>query len=364
MLTQLSIRNIVLIESCDITLGSGLCVLSGETGAGKSILLDSLGLVLGARADAGLIRRGEQQGMVTAEFEISDNSQASQILEELGLEIEDTLIIRRTVSADGKTRCHINDQPVTVSALKKLGEVLVEVHGQHDQRSLMDASLHRDMLDDYAGQLPQRKQVSAAYAEWKKYVDALAALRVQIEQAAREQDYLRHMHNELAQLTPEIGEEDTLTTQRATMMQSEKLFELLGQAIGELNAGKGVASALRSAQRTLARSPLASTEALSSVIESLERAATDAEEATYALEKIGEDSKFDAGKLERIEERLFALKAAGRNITCRWKNWQSCVRKWQENSASWIRRNIKWQSLTVQQKQQKKYSRKRQQNFP
>lgn len=312
MLTQLSIRNIVLIESCDITLGSGLCVLSGETGAGKSILLDSLGLVLGARGEASLVRRGEQQGMVTAEFDISDNAQAAQMLEEMGLAAEESLIIRRTVGSDGKTRCHINDQSVTVAALKKLGEALVEVHGQHDQRSLMDASLHRDMLDDYASQASQRKQVAAAYAEWKKHVDALTALRVQIEQAAREQDYLRHMHNELAQLAPEIGEEDALTTQRATMMQSEKLFELLGQAIAELNAGKGVASALRSAQRILARSPLAGTEALSVVIESLERAATDAEEAAYALEKIGEDSKFDAGKLERIEERLFALKAAGR----------------------------------------------------
>ncbi len=312
MLTQLSIRNIVLIESCDITLASGLCVLSGETGAGKSILLDSLGLVLGARADAGLIRRGEQQGMVTAEFDISENPQARHILEELGLEPEASLIVRRTVSADGKTRCHINDQTVTVAALKRLGEVLVEVHGQHDQRSLMDASLHRDMLDDYAGQISKRKQVAAAYAEWKQHVDALVGLRAQIEQAAREQDYLRHMHNELTQLAPEIGEEDALTTQRTTMMQSEKLFELLGQAIGELNAGKGVAASVRAAQRSLARSPLAGTEALSAVIESLEKAAIEAEEATYALEKIGEDSKFDAAKLERIEERLFALKAAGR----------------------------------------------------
>ncbi len=312
MLIQLSIRNIVLIESCDISLQSGLCVLSGETGAGKSILLDALGLVLGARAENGLVRGGEVQGMVTAEFDISDNKNARAALEELGMDAAESLIIRRSLSADGKTRCHINDQPATVAALKQLGETLVEVHGQHDQRSLMDMSLHRDLLDEYASLGVARKATATACLQWKADMQALDALKAETEKTAREQDYLKHMHNELSDLAPEPGEEEMLATQRTTMMQSEKLFEVLNEVTGELNAGKGVASSLRSAQRMLTRSTLTASSAFTPIIESLEKAALEAEEAMVALEKTGRDSQFNPEKLERIEERLFALKAAGR----------------------------------------------------
>ncbi|MDX1974187.1 MAG: DNA repair protein RecN [Rickettsiales bacterium] len=312
MLTQLSIRNIVLIESCDLTLERGLCVLTGETGAGKSILLDALGLVLGARADAGLIRQGESQGSVSAEFNIAENAGAKRILTELELDESDTLIIRRSISADGKTRCVINDQSVTVTALKKLGDYLIEVHGQHDQRSLQDSSLQRDMLDLFADHGKMRKAVSAAYGLWKNARNALEQLRADIAQVAREQDYLRHISQELKQLAPKAGEEDELTGKRTLMMQSEKLYELLNEAIGELNGGKGVAASLRSAQRLLTRSPLTQTPTFAAAIESLEKAAIEAEEAQYALEKIGQDATFNPEELERIEERLFELKAAGR----------------------------------------------------
>jgi DNA repair protein RecN (Recombination protein N) len=312
MLTQLSIRNIVLIESCEIFLKSGLCVLSGETGAGKSILLDSLGLVLGARADSGLVRQGEAQGSVSAEFDISHNETAQAVLKDLELEPADTVIIRRSLSADGKTRCLVNDQQVTVAGLKKLGDTLVEVHGQHDQRSLQDATIHRAMLDDYAKLATQRKAVAEAYQQWRACTDEREALKAQIEQAAREQEYLQHMRNELKQLSPQAGEEDTLATQRTTMMQSEKLFEVLNETIGELNSGKGVIASLRSAQRTLTRSTLTSGETYNAIIEGLEKAAIEAEEALYALEKAGEQATYNPQKLEEIEERLFALKAAGR----------------------------------------------------
>lgn len=317
MLTQLSIRNIVLIEQADIALEQGLCVLSGETGAGKSILLDSLGLVLGARADSGLVRQGEAQGSVTAEFDITDNDAAKTTMAELELEPSDALIIRRTLASDGKTRCLVNDQAVTVAALKKLGETLVEVHGQHDQKSLQDNALHRAILDDYAGLATQRKQVAAAYCTWRECVNAVDSLKADIERAAREQDYLQHMRNELSQLAPQPGEEEQLASQRMLMMQSEKLFEVINEAIGELNHGKGVIALLRSAQRTLTRSALTSGEAYTPVIEGLEKAAIEAEEAIYALEKNGHESAFDPQKLEVIEERLFALKAAGRkyNVT-------------------------------------------------
>lgn len=312
MLIHLSIRNVVLIEACDIALGKGLCVLSGETGAGKSILLDSLGLVLGARADSGLVRKGEATGSVTAEFDISANAPARGVMAELELEAADSLIIRRSISADGKTRCLVNDQPVTVAGLRRLGETLVEVHGQHDQRGLADAGIHRALLDEYGRLGPMRKSVSEAYREWRGAMDAMEALKSQIEQAAREQEYLQHMRNELRQLAPEVGEEEALTTQRATMMQSEKLFAVLNDAIGELNGGKGVLGALRNAQRTLTRSPLCAGEPFSGIIEGLEKAAIEAEEALYNLEKIGGEGSFSPQALEQIEERLFALKAAGR----------------------------------------------------
>lgn len=312
MLTQLSIRNIVLIEQCELSFGKGLCVLSGETGAGKSILLDALGLALGARADAGLVRRGEAQGAVSAEFDISGNDAAKTMLAELELENSDTLIIRRSIGSDGKTRCLINDQPVTVSALKKLGEALVEVHGQHDQRSLQDGAAHRAMLDEFASLAARRKAVAGAYAQWQEAARALEALNAQAEQAAREQDYLQHMHKELKILNPQPGEEETLASQRTAMMQSEKLFSLLNDTLAELSAGKGVAAALHGAQRLLSRSPLAAGETLKAASEALDRAMNEAETAQQLLEQAGQEATFNPTKLEAIEERLFALKAAGR----------------------------------------------------
>lgn len=313
MLIQLSIRNIILIESCDIVLKSGLCVLSGETGAGKSILLDSLGLVLGARADSSLIRSGEVQSSVSAEFDIVGNAEAKSILAELDLEPSDTLIIRRSLTADGKTRAHINDQSVTASALKRIGETLVELHGQHDQKTLQDAVLHRAMLTDYGKLSDLQEIVAEHYQKWNTSKNAIEALMREVEQATREQEYLRHMRGELKALNPQAGEEDTLTTARAGMMQSEKMFDVLNEAIGELNHGKSVVAALNGAQRTLTRSPLtANSEVFAPIIEALERAANEAEEALYNLEKIGQEAQFDPQKLEEMEERLFALKAAGR----------------------------------------------------
>ena len=312
MLVQLSIKNIVLIESCDIALENGLCVLSGETGAGKSILLDALGLVLGARSDSGLVRKGEAQGSVSAEFDISTNEGAKTILSELELESADSLIVRRSISSDGKTRCLVNDQPVTVAGLKKLGETLVEVHGQHDQKTLQDMTYHRALLDEYAKLGIQRKGVAASFRQWRDVVQSLNGLKADIERTSREQEYLNHMRSELKELSPQQGEEELLANQRTSMMQNEKLFDVLNEAISELNQGKGVLGALRNAQRTLTRSSFAGDEKFTAIIEGLEKAAIEAEEAIYALEKTGQDTRFNPEKLERIEERLFALKAAGR----------------------------------------------------
>ncbi|NBO18574.1 MAG: DNA repair protein RecN, partial [Proteobacteria bacterium] len=312
MLLRLNIRNIVLIESADISLKEGLCVLSGETGAGKSILLDSLGLVLGARADSGLVRRGQDSGTVTAEFDISGNEAAKTVLRELELDEADSLIIRRSLGADGKTRCLVNDAPITVAGLRRLGDTLVEVHGQHDQRTLSDATIHRALLDEFGGLAASRAGVAAAYRTWRDATAKLEQLNASIEQAAREQDYLQHMRNELKQLAPMAGEEEELAAKRAGMQQREKLYDVLSETIGELNHGKGVLGALRGATRTLTRSALTSGEAFQPILEGLEKAAIEAEEALYALEKMGQEGSFRPEQLEQVEERLFALKAAGR----------------------------------------------------
>ncbi|MFW0777416.1 MAG: DNA repair protein RecN [Rickettsiales bacterium] len=312
MLSQLSIKNIVLIESAELAFGKGLCVLSGETGAGKSILLDALGLALGARADAGLIRQGEKQGSISAEFDISANESAKAILAELEIEADGELIIRRSLSSDGKTRCLANDQPITVSGLKRLGETLVEIHGQHDQRDLQDASVHRELVDNYGAHNAQKKKVASVYSAWQQDKAAIKKLQDELEKAQRDQDYLQHMRAELRELDPQEGEEEELTTKRATMMQSEKLFEVLNGAISELNQGRGAIATLNAAQRALTRSPLTTTEAYQPIIDGLEKAAIETEEALFALEKAGEEAIYDPAKLEMIEERLFALKAAGR----------------------------------------------------
>lgn len=309
MLSHLTIKNIVLIEQADIAFEQGLCVLSGETGAGKSILLDALGLVLGGRADAALIRRGETQGQVSAEFDITDNKQVIAALEELEIPLADSLIIRRTINADGKGRATMNDAPVTIAALKKIGEMLVEIHGQHDQRGLMDSVLHRNLLDDYAKAASAKKQVANAFQAWKHAREALAQLLADIEKAEREKDYLEHMRKELHALAPVPGEEEQLADARSKMMNSEKLYEVLNEVINDLNQ-KGVLGALRSAGKTLVRSPL--TNNYTDVIDGFEKAAIEAEEALYQLEKIGEESTFNPQKLETVEDRLFALKAAGR----------------------------------------------------
>lgn len=312
MLTQLTIKNIVLIESCNITFEQGLCVLSGETGAGKSILLDALGLVLGARSNSGLIRRDQAQAVISAEFDISNNEAAQLLLNELDIEASDCLIIRRSISTDGKGRCLINDQPVTVAALKKLGEKLVEIHGQHDQRSLQDATIHRDLLDEFAGAKAQREKVTKLYLGWQGDVMAIKAIESEIEKIAHEQDYLLHIQGELKTLNPQAGEEEELATKRSTMMQSEKLFEIINDATRELNNGKGVLAALHSAQRALTRSPLTSSGAYSPVIDGLEKAAMETEAAIDALEKAGEEATYSPQKLEQTEERLFELRAASR----------------------------------------------------
>ncbi|MGH6905651.1 MAG: AAA family ATPase, partial [Geminicoccaceae bacterium] len=231
MLISLAIRDIVLIERLDLEFERGLCVLTGETGAGKSILLDALGLALGGRAERALVRRGAAQGAVTAVFALSAARDVAARLDAHGLAVEDTLVLRRLVGADGRSRAFVNDQPVSTGLLRELAGLLVEVHGQHEQQALLDPAVQRGLLDAY-GRLDQPlRAVRAAHARWREAEQARAALAAEVERAATEEAYWRHAFDELEQLAPAPGEEQALAAARTRLMNREKLAAGIGEAL-------------------------------------------------------------------------------------------------------------------------------------
>src|SRR6202171_984627 len=256
MLARLSIRDIALIERLDIEFFRGLAVLTGETGAGKSILLDAFALALGGRGDAGLVRHGTEQGQVTAVFDIPQGHPATAILSDNGLDdncVEGSceMILRRVQLADGRTRAFINDQAISVQTLKAVGTALVEIHGQHDERALVDAATHRRLLDAFAG---LEKDVAALEALWDARRAAHGALdehRAGMERAAREADYLRHAADELKKLKPKDGEETALAERRTSMMQGEKIAADLREAQDAVGGNHSPVPALSAAVRPL-----------------------------------------------------------------------------------------------------------------
>ena len=226
MLARLSIRDIVLIDRLDIDFAGGLSVLTGETGAGKSILLDAFALALGARGDATLVRQGAEQGQVTALFELAAAHPARRLLTETDIAADEALILRRVQFADGRTRAFVNDQPVSVQALQSLGAALVEIHGQHDARALVDAATHRRLLDAYAGLEGDAAAVERLWNVRREAEAAVAQHRAEVERAAREADWLRHAVEELATLAPQSGEETALADRRAKMMQGSTMVSV------------------------------------------------------------------------------------------------------------------------------------------
>ncbi len=214
MLTALSIRDVVLIERLDLSFDLGLTVLTGETGAGKSILLDSLGLALGARADSGLVRAAAEQASVTACFTPPDGHAVAAALEEHGLAAEDDIVLRRIVTRDGRSRAFVNDHPVGVGLLRRIGSLLVEVQGQHEQMSLADPASHAALLDAFGVPPPLRQAVAQAWRDWREALDRLDKAREAIAAAERDEDYLRHAVDELATLAPRPDEEEALARER------------------------------------------------------------------------------------------------------------------------------------------------------
>jgi len=318
MLTALSIRDVVLIERLDLTFGPGLAVLTGETGAGKSILLDSLGLALGARADAGLVRAGAAQAGVTASFAPPPDHPAIALLGEQGLGAEDDIVLRRVLGADGRSRAFVNDQPVGVALLRRVGALLVEIQGQHEQMGLADPSSHAALLDAFGVATGLRRAVAEAWRGWRAADDALAVAREAIAAAARDEEWLRHALHELGALAPEEDEEERLATERKRLQQGERRAEAIAAALAELTPrdrrGTGPAAALRAASRVLQRlAPSADEEnPASPAMAALERAEEALAEAETLLERLATDAEADPRMLEQAEERLFALRAAAR----------------------------------------------------
>lgn len=313
MLQTLSIRNVVLIDKLDLDFQSGLSVLTGETGAGKSILLDSLGLVLGNRAETSLIRHGADKLSVTASFALpKEDNPVCRLLAENEIEVEDGLIIKRTLNAEGKGKIFINDQPVSVKLLREVGRCLVEVHGQFDNQGLLNPASHRSVLDAYGSYAALLEEVKNRYAEFKNARAAREQAEADIERAKTEEDNIRHWVGELEKVNPVAGEEDELGNRRLELMNAEKIIEALNHAYGILTQGCDVQSALRQAQSAMYKVNDMVGGKYSEIIDDLEQAMIEAGEAVNAIEAASENISLNTGELEEIESRLFALKGLAR----------------------------------------------------
>jgi DNA repair protein RecN (Recombination protein N) len=321
MLTALSIRDVVLIDRLDLSFGPGLTVLTGETGAGKSILLDSLGLALGARAEAGLVRTGCDQASVAACFSLSIDHPVLALLGEQGLEAEDEIVLRRLVTKDGRSRAFVNDQAAGVALLRRIGALLVEVQGQHEQMGLADPATHTTLLDTFGVPANCRNVVAEAWRAWRQAEHRLNAARNAIESARRDEDWLRHAVSELNTIAPLPNEEDQLVADRQRLQQNERQAEAIAAAIAELTprerrGAAGPASVLRAASRLLQRLVPAhladQNNPARDALAALERAEEALAEADTILARLATDAEADPRLLEQTEERLFALRAAAR----------------------------------------------------
>lgn len=308
MLLGLGIRDLVLIDRIDLEFQPGLTVLTGETGAGKSILLDALGLALGARADSSLVRAGAAQAVITAEFDLPTGHPVWPLLEEQGFERADTLILRRTLAADGRSRASVNDQAASVGLLKSVGSLLVEIQGQFEQHGLLDPATHRDVLDGFAGASP----VTEAWRTWRDAVRARQEAERDLERARAEEEDLRAAVSELDRLAPQAGEEAALATRRALLQNREKLATALSGAQTELSGDRGAARAIAQASRHLARLDAELEQTLAPIRAALDRAADEVAEAESQLDRLALGDDEEGGRIEAVEERLYDLRDAAR----------------------------------------------------
>jgi DNA repair protein RecN (Recombination protein N) len=319
MLARLSIRDIILIDRLDIDFGSGLAALTGETGAGKSILLDAFALALGARGEAALVRQGAEQGQVTAAFDIGKDHPARRVLADNHLVADpgavDDLIVRRVQFADGRTRAFVNDQPVSVQVLRALGAALVEIHGQHDERAFVEAVTHRGLVDAFGGNEADAAAVRRLWDERRAREAAVEAHRAEVERARREAEWLRHAVDELGRLAPQTGEETSLADRRTAMMQAEKSAEDLRATLDAVSGPQSPLLPLATAVRRLERRAAQAPALVEPIVKAIDAALNALDEARVHLEHALRVAEYDPLELERIEERLFALRAAARKYT-------------------------------------------------
>jgi DNA repair protein RecN (Recombination protein N) len=311
MLRQLAIRNVVLIDSLEIDFDSGLGVLTGETGAGKSILLDALGLALGARADTALVRQGESSASVTAEVELPAGHRANALLVEQGLEIEpgEPLILRRSLKSDGGSRAFVGAAPVPSGTVRDVAALLVEIHGQHDDRGLLNPRGHRSLLDAFGG--IDTSSVESAWATVTATEQELAQARVAAAEAERDREYLAHAVDEIEALAPQAGEETSLAEERSAIQAGVKAAEAL-DGLDELLAGpEGALAQLRLAARRIERGA-ADQPALAEALAALDRALIEAHDAEDKIERAAEALAYDPARLEAVEARLFDIRGLAR----------------------------------------------------
>lgn len=316
MLANLIIKNIVLIDYLSIDFHEGLCALTGETGAGKSILLDSLGLALGARADAGLVRHGTDQANVTASFDVVQDHPVKLLLEEQEVEFDTNLILRRSLSKEGRSKAFINDQPVSVNLLRQAGEMLVEIHGQFDTHSLLNSAHHITMLDEYADHQKALKNLKSAWEVLRKSNRDLATLKQKMDQARADEEYLRSSLEDLDTLSPQKGEEEKLSSLKNRLMRRGQIVENLQTAQVGIEDIEAKAAEV---WRALDKLGDEGREAISA----MDRSNAEIQEVLSALSALSYNLENEEYSLSEIDDRLFALSAQARKHGCSIDDLQS-----------------------------------------
>ena len=312
MLVRLAIRDIVLIDQLDLDFAAGLTILTGETGAGKSILLDSLSLALGARGDGALVRHGQPQGQVTAVFDLASDSASLQAARAQNIATDGELIVRRVQLADGRTRAFLNDQPVSAQLIRAIVGGLVEIHGQHDERALLDSATHRSLVDAYGGLEPRAQATRTAFAALRELEAQLAEEEARVAAARAQADFAGHAHAELTKARIQPGEEEALAERRAAMMQGEKVVADLKDVHESLSGEAALLPILSSGARRLQRRLGQAPGLIEPCVKALDGAMDALEAATSALETALRGAEFDPRELEQTEERLFALRGMAR----------------------------------------------------
>lgn len=316
MLKSLSVRNVVLIEKLDLDFSEGLTVFSGETGAGKSILLDCLGLLLGKRAETSLIRRGAEKFLVSGTFEINDkNNPFFKICADNDIEVEDEIFVKRSLTQDGKSKIFLNDQPITLRLLKELGTYLVEIHGQFDNQGLLNSSTHLGVLDAFGGYEQELFLVADAYKKYKNLHKELALAQAEFSKAIEEQENLTHWIDELEKLNVRVGEAEDLSKKRIEAMNAEKIIENLNVAYSCLQ-GKDIASMLQKAQSALSRANHLTENKFADIEDMLNTTLIEFNETVNLIEQKSSEIEHNSNEAEAIEERLFALKSLARKHSC------------------------------------------------